>query len=97
MLSLEDALRQSQRLGELGFDMSPQRLQEISAGVRPRPDEREAVRVADVIAAIDCGISPEAAAAAGALAEQREQRKRVMLAAVGIAFAVLLIVLIVLV
>lgn len=93
MLSPEDALRQSQRLGELGFDMSPQRLQEISAGARPNPDECQAVRLAEVVSAIDSGISPEVAAAADSRAEQKN---RVVLAALVVAFAVLLILLIVL-
>lgn len=92
VLSAEDALRQSQRLRQLGFDMSPQRLQEISAGARPNPDECQAVRVAEVISAIDSGISPEEAAAADA---KTEKRKPLVLAALVVAFAVLLILLLI--
>lgn len=93
MLTPEDALRQSQRLGELGFDMSPQRLQEISAGARPNPEEYQAARLAEVVSAMDSGISPEVAAEADSRAERKN---RVVLAALLVALAVLLILLIVL-
>lgn len=90
MLSDENALRQSQRLEELGFDMSPQRLQQISAGARPKPDEREAARLAEVVSAIDNGISPEEAAAADI---RRENLHRVVVVTLVVSFALLLILL----
>lgn len=90
MLSDENALQQSQRLGQLGFDMSPQRLQQISTGARPNPHETQAVRLAEVVAAIDGGISPEAAAAADI---KREMIKRAVLVALAVTFALLLVLL----
>lgn len=90
MLSDENALRQSQRLEELGFDMSPQRLQQIRAGARPKPDEREAARLAEVVSAIDNGISPEEAAAADI---RRENLHRVVVVTLVVSFALLLILL----
>lgn len=89
MLSAEEALRRSQRLVELGFDMSPRRLQEISAGARPTPDERPAALVGGVIAAIENGITPEAAAAAEHV---RVRRNRMVLAALLVAFVVAVLV-----
>lgn len=64
MMSEETARRRSRRLEELGYHLSPQRIQEISAGARPNPDEYQAARLVEVASAIESGVSPEEAAAA---------------------------------
>lgn len=90
MLSDEDAVRQSQMLGEAGFEMSPRRLQEIDAGARPDPAEMQAVWLVEVVSTVDLSVSPEAAAAA---AFERELITWAVLVALAFGFGGLLVLL----
>lgn len=74
----------------MGFEMSARRLQEIDAGARAHRDELQAVRLAEVVSAVDLGVSPEAAAAA---AFERELITYAVLVALAFGFGGLLVLL----
>lgn len=87
-LSDEDALRRSRRLEQLGFVVTPKRLQQLHAGARPTAAETHVARLAELLPKIDSGMSPEQAVAEDI--RMRRTTRAVLIALCAITFIVLL-------